>query len=165
MLLDCVCCTRSIQTQIIVCSVRFHPLLPDLDILQLQSQLIHWSLKYQFVKHHNLTSVSQQHKFVCAMTFPSLCLTLEYWMVYGSSQQLVAVGKTIVFSPLGPVLLVLSDSEEWSELPMGATTATHTSNQEVTCSTMCMGGAFKQLISTRHSCEVKGYNTVVLNCH
>ena len=32
MLLDCVCCTRSIRTRIIVCSVSFHLLLPEFDI-------------------------------------------------------------------------------------------------------------------------------------
>ena len=58
-----------------------------------------------------------------------------------------------------------ADREVWSELPMGATTVTHTrsrniSHQEVICSTMWMGWAYNQLIATRHSCEVKGCNTI-----
>ena len=35
MLLHCSCCTRSIRTRIIVCSVRFHLLLPEFDIPEL----------------------------------------------------------------------------------------------------------------------------------
>ena len=45
MLLECVRSTRLIRTEIIVCSVNFHLLLPEFDIPELRSQLIHWSSK------------------------------------------------------------------------------------------------------------------------
>ena len=52
MLPDCVCCRRSIRTQINVCSMSFHLLLPEFDKPELRQQLIHWS-SYQVVERPN----------------------------------------------------------------------------------------------------------------
>ena len=66
------CCTRLIQTLITVCSVSFHMLLLEFDILMLQLQLIHWSLKYQGVECPNLLDLWCQLRFECGMTFSTL---------------------------------------------------------------------------------------------
>ena len=55
-------------------------LLPELDIVELRPELIHWSLRYQDVKRQNLRVVSGQPRVECGMTFPTLCLTAERWM-------------------------------------------------------------------------------------
>ena len=49
-------------------------------LLELQPQLIHWSLKYQGVKRPNLQDVSYRPRFVSAMTFSTLCLIRDRWM-------------------------------------------------------------------------------------
>ena len=55
-----------------------------------------------------------------------------------------------------------------SELRMGATTATRTRSEtsvnrrSIKCATTCMGRADNELIATRHSCEVKGCNTMTI---
>ena len=75
-----ICCTRLMPTVIIVCSASFHLLLLEFDILELRSQLIHWSLKYQDVEPPNLQGVSWRPRFECGMTFPTLRLTPERCM-------------------------------------------------------------------------------------
>ena len=47
---------------------------------ELRPQLIHWSLKYQGVEHHNLQGLSYWLRLECEMTFPTLCLILERWI-------------------------------------------------------------------------------------
>ena len=57
---------------------------------------------------------------------------------------------------------ITADREEWPELPIGATTTHNRSGTSVIrrarCSTARMGRA-DNLITTRHSCEVKGCST------
>ena len=72
-----VCCTRLIRTRIIVCSVRLHMLQSEFDILELQLQLIDWSLKYQGVERHDLQGVSCRPRVVCGMTSHTLFWTPE----------------------------------------------------------------------------------------
>ena len=50
MLLECECCARLIQTGIIVYSLSFHMLLPELDLPELSSQTIHWSWSIKMCK-------------------------------------------------------------------------------------------------------------------
>ena len=80
MLLDCVSCTRLIRTRIIIYSVSFHLLLPELDITELRPQLIHWSSKYRGVVLPNLQGIYCVPRFVFGMTFPTQCLTPGRWM-------------------------------------------------------------------------------------
>ena len=89
MQLHSVCCSRLIRTLIIVCSVSFHLLMSEFDILELRLQLIHQSLKYQGVERPNLQGVSCQPRLVCEMTFPTLCLTPECQM--GLREQSIVV--------------------------------------------------------------------------
>ena len=58
--LGLVCCTRLILTLITVCSTSFHLPLLEFDILYLQPQLIHWSLRYQGVDRSNRSFVLAQ---------------------------------------------------------------------------------------------------------
>ena len=51
------------RTQINVCSVSFHLLLPELDIPELP-QLVHWSSKYQGEECSNFQGVSCRPEFV-----------------------------------------------------------------------------------------------------
>ena len=69
-----------------LCSASFHLLLQEFDISELRPQLIHWSLKYQGVKHPNSLGLFCRLRFDWGMTFPTLCLILERWM--GSRVQL-----------------------------------------------------------------------------
>ena len=71
----CMCCTRLIRTQIIVCLVSYHLLLSKFDIPKLRLQLIYWSLKYRCVERPILQGVSCRPRLVCGITFPALCLT------------------------------------------------------------------------------------------
>ena len=80
MLLHCVCCTRLIRTRIIVCSMRFHLLLSEFDILELRLLLISYSMKYQGVERPDLQGVSCRPRLVCRMTFHTLCLIPERQM-------------------------------------------------------------------------------------
>ena len=77
LLLDFVRCPRLIWTRITVCSVRFHIVLPEFDILELRPQLIHFSLTYQCEDRLKLQGIACRTRFVRGMVFPSLCLTLE----------------------------------------------------------------------------------------
>ena len=81
MLLDSVCCTRLIRTRIIVCSASELPSASArVRHTELRQQLVHWSLKYRAIEHNNLQGASCRPRFVCGMTFLSLCLTPERWM-------------------------------------------------------------------------------------
>ena len=54
--------------------MNFHLLLPEFGILELRSQFIHWSSKYQGVERpNNFHGVSCLPRFVCGLTFPILC--------------------------------------------------------------------------------------------
>ena len=66
--------------KVTVCSANFHPLLQELDILELRQQLIHWRLKYQGIERPKLHSVSRRARFEYGMIFPILCLTPECWI-------------------------------------------------------------------------------------
>ena len=56
--------------------------LPSLPLeFELRPQLIHWTSKYQGLERPNLQGVSCRPRFECGMTFPTLCLILECWMV------------------------------------------------------------------------------------
>ena len=68
MLLHCVCCPRLIRTLIIVCKACFNLLLSEFDILELQLQLICWSLEYQGVELSNLHGVFCLTRLVCRTT-------------------------------------------------------------------------------------------------
>ena len=69
-MLDGVSCTRLFRTQIIVCSVSVHLLLPEFDIPELRLHLIYWSSKYQGVERANMEGVFCRPRFVFGMTFP-----------------------------------------------------------------------------------------------
>ena len=71
---------KVIETLITVCSASFDLLLLEFDKHELRPQLIHWSLKYQGVVHHNLQGLSYWLRLECEMTFPTLCLILERWI-------------------------------------------------------------------------------------
>ena len=78
--LGLVCSTILIRTLITVCSASFYLLLLEFDILELQQQFIHRSLKYQGVERPYFLGLSCQLRFECGMTFPPLCLTPKRWM-------------------------------------------------------------------------------------
>ena len=65
---------------ITVCSASFHLLLLEFDILELRTQLIHWSSKNQGVERPNLFGLSCRPRFDCGMTFPTVCLTPKRWI-------------------------------------------------------------------------------------
>ena len=73
-------CTRLRRTRITFCSVLFLLLLVEFDKLDLQPQLIHWSLKYQGVEPPNLKGLSCRPRFEYGITFPTLFFTSKCWM-------------------------------------------------------------------------------------
>ena len=81
MLLECVCCAWLIRTRIIVRPVSFHPHLPGFDNPSFsRSSCINYSSKCQGVEHFNLQGDYCRPKFVCGLTFLTLCLIPERWM-------------------------------------------------------------------------------------
>ena len=105
MLLNCVWivhCTRLIRTQIIVCSVNFHLLLPEFDIPELRLPLIHCSSKYQGVERSDLQGVSCRPKFVGGMTlYNTLWLTPESRMSLREQSTAGCFPESHCFSFLG----------------------------------------------------------------
>ena len=77
MLLHCVCCTRFIQTRIIVSSVSLNLILSEFDI---PGMFINLCVKYQDEERPDLRGVSCWPRLLCGMTFPALCLTPELQM-------------------------------------------------------------------------------------
>ena len=61
-------------------------------------ELIHLSLKYQGGERHCLQGVSCRLWFVCGITFPTLCSTVEDWMGLGVHSPLVAISELYFFS-------------------------------------------------------------------
>ena len=60
----------------------FTSILKECDIPDLRPQLIHWSLKYQGGVRPNFLGVScQPIRFVSVITFPTLYLALDRWML------------------------------------------------------------------------------------
>ena len=105
MLQHCVCRTELIRTWIIVCSVSFHLLLSEFAIPKLRKQLIHslmeW-LPYTVFDTGTLDGYKgavnrRLIPWVCFSVFP--CRRCSWYCVSNLS--------TILFFPLGPVLLVL----------------------------------------------------------
>ena len=97
--LGLVCCTGLIRTFIAVCSASIHMFILEFEILELRQQLIIGSLKHQGVERPNLLILSSRHRFERGMTFPTLCLTPERWMVQGRSQPMVASLSSVFSFP------------------------------------------------------------------
>ena len=64
---------------------RCNLLLLEYVILEMRSQLTHYSFKYQGGERPNLLGLSCRLRFECGMTFPTLCFTPERLM--GSREQ------------------------------------------------------------------------------
>ena len=72
--LYCLCCTRLVRTQINVCSMIFHLLFSELNT-RAAAHLLEFEV--QGVECPNLQGVSFCQRYVCEITFPTLCLALE----------------------------------------------------------------------------------------
>ena len=94
------CCTRLIQTRITLCSVSFHVIPPEFDILELRSLLIHWSLPYQGVERPNSQGDHCHRRFECGMTFPIYTMS-DTGTLTGSNcaRVMSTVGPWFEFSP------------------------------------------------------------------
>ena len=91
---DCVSCKMFIRTRITVCSVRVRIIFYSSTYPSCSSM----SLNYQGVESPNLQGVSCRPRFVCGMTFPTLCLTPEPWIGLRVHSQLFAYLSCAFFS-------------------------------------------------------------------
>ena len=80
------------------CSMSFHLLLPEFDILELRQQLVHSSSKYQDVERFNLKVVSCWPRLVCGMTFPTLYLAPEHWICLKAAVNLWFLSLAVLYS-------------------------------------------------------------------
>ena len=92
-LLNCVCCTRLIRTSIIVCSVSFHLHLPAFTRAAAAAHPLEFEVSWYRSSQFTRCFLP---KFVCGMTFPTLCLLPEHWMCF-REQSTVSAFLSCVF--------------------------------------------------------------------